>query len=389
MKTFRNILIPGSLALLMSVGTAMAQDGAYMTPSKAEQIRKEQAQAQKEREAKLAERRAQQQAEYDRILKEQDEVSDWYNRRDMTVTVEEMQRNLERMDGKDSLSANQGGKYSRLLREFNGETVVLDNVDKVYVLNDMDYDPWTRSYYGYDNRSGVNITINTNPYGYYGYGRPYYGGYYGRPYYGGYYGGWYDPWYYDAWTWRSPYFYRNWYPGSYYYGGWYDPWYDPFYYGIGFGAFSYGWGWGYPYRGYGYYGSYWNGYYDGAYYANRNIRYNSNGRRSGRYVNGGVARTYNNTVTRTRADYGRQLGVTPNAVRTRAASANTVYRNYSPNYNSRNNSVNNRWNNNTVTRTYSPSRSTYSTPSRSTYSSPSRSSGSTSRSSGGNSRSRR
>ena len=241
MKTFRNILIPGSLALLMSVGTAMAQDGAYMTPSKAEQIRKEQAQAQKEREAKLAERRAQQQAEYDRILKEQDEVSDWYNRRDMTVTVEEMQRNLERMDGKDSLSANQGGKYSRLLREFNGETVVLDNVDKVYVLNDMDYDPWTRSYYGYDNRSGVNITINTNPYGYYGYGRPYYGGYYGRPYYGGYYGGWYDPWYYDAWTWRSPYFYRNWYPGSYYYGGCYDPWYDPFYFGIGFGAFSYGW----------------------------------------------------------------------------------------------------------------------------------------------------
>ena len=374
MRTIRQTWILGAAIALLGASAGFAQDGAYMTPSKAAEYRQEQAKAQKERAAKLAEQRAKQKAEYDRILKEQEEVSDWYNRRDMTVTVEEMQKNLDKIDGKDSLA--RGGKYSSMLRRFNSDAVVLDNVDKVYVLNDMDYDPWTESYYGRDYGSGVNIVINTNPWGYYN--RPYYG-----RYYGGYYGGWYDPWYYDAWAWRSPYFYPKYYPGAYY--GWYDPWYDPFYYGIGSGAFGYGWGWGYPYGGYGYYGSYWNGYYDGAYFAGRNIRYNSGGRASGRYINGG--NTYdNNVITRTRsADYGSRLGVTRDAVRTRTRAANTVYRD-TPNYNNVNTRVNTRWNNDngTVTR----SQGTYSAPSRSTYSSPSRTS-SPSRSTGGNSRTRR
>lgn len=376
MKTFGQTLILGMMIALFGAGVAMAQDGAYMTPSKADALRKEQVKAQKEREAKLAELRAKQQAEYDRILKEQEEVSDWYNRRDMTVTVEEMQKNLDKMDGRKS--APKGGKYSRLLREFNGDAVVFNNVDRVYVLDDMDYDPWSNSYYRRDSRSGVNITINTNPWSYYG-----------RPYYGGYYGGWYAPWYYDSWTWHSPYFYPNRYPGAYY--GWYDPWYDPFYYGIGFGSFSYGWGWGYPYGHYGYYGSYWDGYYDGAYYSGRNVRYNSSGRSSGRYLSDREIGS-DNTVTRARiSNYGRQLGVTRDAVRTRSAASNTIYRNSSDyNRNSSdyrgNNDVNSRWNNNnsTVTR----STPVYSAPSRPTYSEPSRTS-SPSRSTGGNSPARR
>lgn len=385
MKTLARSLIIGGIIALLGLGNVVyGQDGAYMTPTELAKFRKEKAQEKREEAKKQAEIRTRQEAEYKRLLQEQENVSDWYNRREMKVTIEEMEQNLEELDG-DSQGkevTKKGGRYSHLLRQFNGDAVVLNNVDKVYVIYDMDYDPWSGTYYGRDNRSGVSITINSNPWGY---------GYYGRPYYYGRvpYGMWYDPWYYGQWGWGgfySPY----WSPWGGYHG-WYDPWYDPYYVGFGWSGFHVGWHSHYYYGGY--YDPYWDGFYDGSYYAGRSrARYNSAGRSSGRYYTDMYYRDNTRTVTRARNfdHYGRELGVTRDAVRTR--SNNHVWRGSDRyDYNSRTATrTNTRWDNN---QNYTPQRSssqTYSQPSRSTQSQSSSSGSGYSRGNyGGNSRVRR
>lgn len=277
MKAMKWIVYASVLAVLGSLNV-QAQDDAYMTPSRAREWRqKEEARIAKAK-AERAERERKWQEENQKYQQQQDAVSDWYNRRDMNVTTEDMEENLENLDGKSTL---RGGKYSQRLKRFGGDSdvIVLQNVDRVYVLNDMDYDPWTGSYYGRDWNNGVNISISMNPFGfgygsyynnwydsYWGFGYPYYG-YRGYRYYSPWYSGWYDPWY----------------------SGWYDPWYYS------------GWGGYYAYRPwrYGYYGAgYWDGYYDGAYSSRYHRNYNTYGRSSGSY--------YDRTARG--ADYGRALG---------------------------------------------------------------------------------
>lgn len=357
MKALRWTILAGTMsALLMAGGVATAQDDAYMTPSKAKVIRQKQQKERSERIAKLEAQRQRQKAEYEKMQSEQEKVSDWYNRRDMKVTIEEMEDNLDELEGTATRRAK-GGKYSQRLRRFgnNSDAIVLNNVDRVYIVDDLDYDPWTNSYYGRDWNSGVNININTYPY---------YGPRYGAAWR---YNRWYDPWYYGGW-------YDPWY-----YGGWYDPWYysrwyDPWYYG---GRWGFSYTWGYP--SYGYSHGYWHGYHDGSYYAptRQSRRYNSYGRASGRYREG----NYDN--------YGSRLGRTEQAVQTRTVTdptfrsrINNSGRRYD---NSGTTRTNPRWGNDTYstpTRTYTPTRSTNeggsvirSTPTRTT--SPTRNTGTT------------
>lgn len=339
MKAFRWTIWAGALAAMLLGGVATAQDNAYLTPSKAKELRQKEEQARNQRIAQRKAQREQQKAEYERLQTEQEQVSDWYNRRDMKVTIEQMEDNLDQLDGTVDRRPR-GGKYSQRMRRFgdNSNTIVLNNVDRVYILDDMDYDPWTNSYYGRDWRSGVNIHINTYPY----YGSSWR---YGRWYDPWSYGRWYDPWYY----------YGGWYD-PWYYGGVYDPWYrsrwrDPWYYGGGWG---YTYGWGAPSYSHGY----WHGYYDGSHYGSgytRTRTYNPYGRTSGRYVQ------------RNHSTYGSDLGRTDRAVRTRATTGTQVY-NRNTNGGRYNNSgtqtnsgtrTNSRWNQgSTPTRTYTPTRST-------------------------------
>lgn len=293
MKKRLNLIAGGLLGLLMVspqiAPDAMAQDDAYLTPSRAKTL---QAKEKAEREARikiLEERKAAEEAKRQRARVEyENDVNDWYNRRDMELTEDEMEENLDRLDGVDrqpSLSGK-GGKYSQRLRRFSGDNanvIVLHNVDRIYVVDDYDYDPWSNSYYGRDWDNGVNITIN--------YGSPWSWGY---PYYG---------------RWMYPYdyrFYSPWVAWSYpWYDGWYRPWYsDPWYYGPNY----YSWGYRpwrpYHYGGYyggywsGYHNSYWNGYHDGRVDRYYNTPKSSAGRSSGRYYN----RSSHNAI------YGRALG---------------------------------------------------------------------------------
>lgn len=346
-------ILTAALAL-MTGSVAQAQDDAYLTPSKA-QVERRQA---KEAYARaMAEERAEE-ARRDSIraarLKAQDQATDWYNRRGMKVTIEDMERNLDSLDG--TISRN-GGKYAARMRRFNGDDdgrIVLNDVEKVYVMDDYRYDPWSRSYYGrgWDRDRDVYITINTDPwYSSWRYG---WGGYYPSyyPWYGGYgwgWGGYYDPWYGNAGWW-----------------GGYDPWYDPFYYGYG-----YTWSWGRPYRYYGYAGSYWSGYNDGWYSHDYARRYTPSARRTESYYDRHAA-TYgralgSGNVTRwssserptysrsTGSVYGRRpvIGTT----RYDQSAMNDQSRRMSRVYGTSNNST---WDNSSTrsTSTYSPSRST-------------------------------
>lgn len=332
MKAFRTIYASALAALLLS-GAAIAQDNAYLTPSKAKEFRQKEEQ---ERIRRIEQRKAQRErekAEYARLLSEQEQVSDWYNRRDMKVTIEQMEDNLDRLDGTTERRPR-GGKYSQRMRRFgeNANSIVLNNVDRVYILDDMDYDPWTNSYYGRDWGSGVNIHINTYPY--YGYSWRY--------------GRWYDPWYY----------YGGWYD-PWYYGGVYDPWYrsrwrDPWYYGGGWG---YSYGWSAPSYDYGYDYGYRHGYYDGSHYGSGSTptrRYNPYGRTAGSYV-------------QRNSGYGNNLGRTDRAVRTRAYTETPRYNSSESGsgydsqrrYDNSGSRINSRWNSgSTPVQTYTPSRST-------------------------------
>ena len=244
MKTFKWIgLCLISLITLPSFG--QVADDAYRTPSRAKQervVRDKENKARAERMQEKYRREEAKRAWEAKIMEaRQDSLEDWYNRRAMRVTVEDMEENLDRIDG--DRSAKGGGKYAQRLRRFHdGNRLVIDDVDRVYVLDDMDYDPWTDSYYGYDRRSNVNISIN---YGFprYRYG---WGGYYGRAYYG-----WYDPW----WGPRHAGWYDPWYDP--WYSPWYTAWYDPWYGGY-HGYYSPAWGSSY----------YWGGWYGPGYVVN-------------------------------------------------------------------------------------------------------------------------
>ena len=350
----------------VSVGyVGQAQDDAYLTPSKA-RVARQQAKKAYAREMALERQR---QAKRDSIrnaqLQAQDRATDWYNRRGMRVTVEDMKRNLDNLD-----TPRNGGKYAARMRRFNGEDdgrIVLDDVQKVYVMDDYEYDPWTQSYYGrgWDRNSNVYITVNTDPWyaGYRGYG---WGGAYSSyyyPWYGGVYGrGYYDPWYAGRWS----------------YPGWYDPWYDPWY--TPWGGY-YGYTWSRPYYryypyDYGYYGGgYWGGYYDGWYSRDFSSRYTPRARRTESYYDrhaatygralgqGNVSRWSNggNGVNYTRSNNSRYVnnGRRPTIGTTRANTYNNR------GYNSTNRTTN-RWNNGSNNNSsYNTTRSTYSTPSRS------------------------
>lgn len=383
MKRF-DLLARGLLLLfiaspMVSIG-ASAQDDAYLTPSRAKELRKKEAAEKAALQKRMEEKRAAEMARREKARAEyQEDVKDWYNRRDMKVTIEEMEENLDQLDGTTNAQARKGGKYSNRIRRFdrpNEDRIVLQNVQQVYVLDDYDYyDPWTNSYYGRDWNSGVNIIINQgapwrSTWDYYGYGR------WGAPYYYGYYS-WYDPW--------SSYWYDPWYyGGSRYYWGYRRPW----------GGFYAGWG-GY-YGGYygghygGYANSYWNGYSDGRYDGRRDRYYStprsSYGRSTGRYYD----RTSHNAI------YGRALGNSSRTVEgsgyydrsTRSFNGyDNANRNNSNRYNNRGYNSNNRtsrWDRNAANRNSSYDRnSTYSAPTRSSgsYSSPSRSTSSSSSSS--------
>lgn len=370
MKALHRILTAALLLAAVSVGyVGQAQDDAYLTPSKA-RVARQQAKKAYAREMALERQR---QARRDSIrnaqLKARDQATDWYNRRDMRVTVEDMERNLDNLD-----TPHNGGKYAARMRRFNGEDdgrIVLDDVQKVYVMDDYEYDPWSRSYYGrgWDRNNSVYITINTDPWyaGYRGYG---WGGAYSSyyyPWYGGAYGrGYYDPWYAGRWS----------------YPGWYDPWYDPWYSPWG-GYYGFGYTWSRPYYrycpyDYGYYdGGYWGGYYDGWYSRDFSRRYTPGARRTESYYDrhaatygralgqGNVSRWSNggNGVNYTRSNNSRYVnnGRRPTIGTTRA---NT----YSNGGNYSTNRTTSRWNSgssNSSSSSYSTSRSTYSTPSRS------------------------
>lgn len=350
----------------VSVGyVGQAQDDAYLTPSKARVARQQAKKAYAREMAMERQRQAKRDSIRNAQLQAQDRATDWYNRRNMRVTVEDMERNLDNLD-----TPRNGGKYAARMRRFNGEDdgrIVLDDVQKVYVMDDYEYDPWTQSYYGrgWDRNSNVYITINTDPWyaGYRGYG---WGGAYSYyyPWYGGVYGrGYYDPWYAGRWS----------------YPGWYDPWYDPWY--TPWGGY-YGYTWSRPYYryypyDYGYYGGgYWGGYYDGWYSRDFSRRYTPGARRTESYYDrhaatygralgqGNVSRWSNggNGVSYTRSNNSRYVnnGRRPTIGTTRANTHNN-----NRGYNS-NNRTTNRWNNGSNNnRSYNTTRSTYSTPSRS------------------------
>ena len=359
----------------VSVGyVGQAQDDAYLTPSKARVARQQAKKAYAREMAMERQRQAKRDSIRNAQLQAQDRATDWYNRRDMRVTVEDMERNLDNLD-----TPRNGGKYAARMRRFNGEDdgrIVLDDVQKVYVMDDYEYDPWTQSYYGrgWDRNSNVYITVNTDPWhaGYRGYG---WGGAYSYyyPWYGGVYGrGYYDPWYAGRWS----------------YPGWYDPWYDPWY--TPWGGY-YGYTWSRPYYrycpyDYGYYGGgYWGGYYDGWYSRDFSSRYTPRARRTESYYDrhaatygralgqGNVSRWSNggNGVNYTRSNNSRYVnnGRRPTIGTTRANTYNTgtprnrTYSTYN-NSNSRN-SYSPSWSTST-TRGYTPSRSTTTTPTRST-----------------------
>lgn len=274
MKAIKFITYATMLAMLGGM-TVQAQDDAYMTPSKAREWRqKKQARLEKERKER-AERQLQWEEENKKYEQERKEAIDWYNRRDMKVTIEDMENNLDEIEGEGT---PRGGKYSQRLKRFgsnsNSNVLVLENVKRVYVMDDMDYDPWTGSYYGRDWNSGVNITINTYPY---------YGSYYNR-WYDGYWGFGY-PYY------RYPYYHYGYYG---YRGYWdYDPWFRGGFYG---GYYGYHRPWSYGYYGAGYYDGYYDGLYSSRYYSRRS--YNAYGRSSGAYYD----------RTSRSAQYGRALG---------------------------------------------------------------------------------
>lgn len=296
-----------SLTTLSAVAQNDFTDDAYLTPSQARKLREKKEAEYREMQKTRAERLAQRKAEEDKY---RSELTDWYNRRDMKVTIEEMEDNLDRIDEGGS-SRVKGGEYSRRLRRFHDDnTVVLQGVDRVYIVDDADYDPWYDSYYGYDSYSNVSIHISTGPQLYYGwrYRSPYYRSY-AYPWYDGWYGGWYGGWY-------DPFYYDRWYPGYYGYYGYYSPWYHRPYYGGWYGSYNYGYS-------HGYYNGYYDSYYGGYAYSTPRRNYSSGGRGAGTYQgdayntygrglgrnSGNTYREYNNSNnTRSERNWGNGRG---------------------------------------------------------------------------------
>lgn len=106
MKRF-DWIVGGLLGLFLTasplVPNAAAQDDGYITPSKAREMRAKAVQERKAAEKRLAEKRAAQEAEQRKAEQDyQDKMTDWYNRRDMKVTIEEMEQNLDEIDGSTS-----------------------------------------------------------------------------------------------------------------------------------------------------------------------------------------------------------------------------------------------------------------------------------------------
>lgn len=375
MKLMKSIMALALVGFLSSPLVALAQDAAYITPSRAQEIREKEAVKRAEAEKRRAERRARAEAERKRAEAEyRDNVSDWYNRRDMGLSEDEMERNLKKLDGDKYQSdrRSRGGKYSQRLRRFSDDrdVIVLENVDRVFIVDDFSYDPWSHSYYGRDWDRGVNIAINVEPsWGWNGWG--------------------YSPWSwgrYDTWnySWHYP---------------WYDPWYryTPSWYWHRPWHHHYGWGWTYsPWRSYDY--GYWDGYHDarwydrGYYYGSGRTAYNRSRRTYSSY--GRSAGGYYDRTSQS-SEYGRALGhgVQMRGNSTRAGGYydrnGTVSRSYDG-YSNRSGSTNSRlWDRgqSTTTRgsTWNRGGSSSTTRSSGSYSNPSRSSGG---SSGGGSSSR-
>lgn len=83
----------------VSVGyVGQAQDDAYLTPSKARVARQQAKKAYAREMAMERQRQAKRDSIRNAQLKAQDRATDWYNRRDMRVTVEDMERNLDNLD---------------------------------------------------------------------------------------------------------------------------------------------------------------------------------------------------------------------------------------------------------------------------------------------------
>lgn len=282
MKALKWIIIVMMSLVSVNVFAQNDFDDAYLTPSQARKMREkkeaERLEALKKRQQILAEREAEE-------AKYQNEVTDWYNRRGMKVTVEEMEDNLDRLDGASGTKRPRGGEYSKRLRRFHkDDKLVLTGVDKVYIVDDMEYDAWSDRYYGYDDHANVNIYVDASA----------------------------RPRYYGSWGYRSPYYYDRYYYRNLY--PWYDSWYDPWYYGWD----GFGWGWSYygyynpwRHRYYGGYGSsYYNGYYDGYYdryyggyyggyshsYSVPRRNYSSYGRSAGSASYNSYSRTYGESL---------------------------------------------------------------------------------------------
>lgn len=302
------------VALLAFASSAFAQqtryeDDVYLTPKKARELRALRAQEERRMQERLAAQRAQQKAEQEQYQKQ---LSDWYNRRDMQVTISEMEQNLDELQDVTPRTAK-GGEYARRLRRFHSDDqIVLEGVDRVYILDDLDYDSWSDSYYGYDNYNGVSIIINNNRWG-----SPYYYNHWGRPYHHSFYP-WYDRWY------------------GHYYGGWYgSPWgYDPFYYNHWYAPYyhrPFGWyGGGYHDYNHGYYHGYYDGYYGGYYggnygYVRPSAKYNKSGRGIGNVTRQGT-QTYGRALGRSdRYESGSYRSSGRNNGYDRNASSNRSY----------------------------------------------------------------
>lgn len=193
-----------------------------------------------------------------------DKDIDAYNRRGgQTYEGKQVAKDEKRKTVRSSVP----GRYSRrLARFYKPNTIIISDVDNVYVTDDGERFAYGDDYY-YDD-APINVYVNVN-----------------SP--------WYDPFPYTAWypsflgwynyTWNYPWFYYGshigwggYYPGHNWYWSWgYNPYHNP--YGIGMGWGYYGWGSYYGWGGYPgpilhhhhyYHNTYSSGQHSGAYYSN-------------------------------------------------------------------------------------------------------------------------
>lgn len=293
MKT--KFLLVALLAAFLGSSVAVAQyeDDAYLTPSQVKKLKEreekehlEYLKRKAEKRKKLEEERAARLLQLKKEETYESDLIDYYNRRGKGwegISSEEMEANLDRLEGEKRPRTN--GKYSKRIKRFHSDnTVVLRDAD-VYIVDDVRYNPWTDSYYGYDdyNNVSINISFGYRPWRDWGYPYPYYR-YYG--YYYPWYDSYWDFWGYPRhhyWGWGGPYY------GYDYWGGYYYRPYRPHYF--------YDYSYGYDYYGYGgYYSTPKTHSYTGrsGYGSNNNIR--------GRYSSDGSS-----LGSRYGQDYGRTL----------------------------------------------------------------------------------